>query len=96
MISLDKAIREIHFPKDKEMLDKAITRLKFQELFTYSMKLLLLKRKIKQNNKGISIPWDNERMGELREALPYQLTGAQARDVREILRDQKSKYTKNR
>ena len=96
MISLDKAIREIHFPKDKEMLDKAITRLKFQELFTYSMKLLLLKRKIKQNNKGISIPWDNERMGELREALPYQLTGAQARVVREILRDQKSTYPMNR
>ncbi|MBS5926074.1 MAG: ATP-dependent DNA helicase RecG [Clostridium sp.] len=96
MISLDKAIREIHFPKDKEMLEKAITRLKFQELFTYSMKLLLLKRKIKQNNKGISIPWDNERMGELREALPYQLTGAQARVVREILRDQKSTYPMNR
>ena len=45
MISLDKAIREIHFPKGKEMLDKAIKRLKFQELFTYSMKLLLLKEK---------------------------------------------------
>ena len=96
MISLDEAIREIHFPKDKAMLEQAITRLKFQELFTYSMKLLLLKMKIKQNDKGISIPWDNEKMGELREALPYSLTGAQSRVVREILRDQKSNYPMNR
>nr|MCR4942984.1 DNA helicase RecG [Clostridium sp.] len=47
LISLDSAIREIHFPKDKELLNSAITRLKFQELFTYSMKLLLLKHNIK-------------------------------------------------
>ncbi|MDD6795451.1 MAG: ATP-dependent DNA helicase RecG [Clostridiaceae bacterium] len=95
LISLDKAIREIHFPKDKEILKSAITRLKFQELFTYSMKLLLLKRKIKGSSNGMSFPW-NEKLAELKKALPFELTGAQTRVVRDILRDQKSPYPMNR
>lgn len=95
LISLDKAIREIHFPKSREILNSAITRLKFQELFTYSLKLLLLKSKIKKSTNGMSFPW-NDKIRELKEALPYELTGAQARVVREILRDQKSSYPMNR
>lgn len=95
LISLDKAIREIHFPKDKEILKSAITRLKFQELFTYSMKLLLLKRKIKGSSNGMSFPW-NDKLAELKKALPFELTGAQTRVVRDILRDQKSPYPMNR
>ena len=43
LISLNDAIRSIHFPENKEMLEKAKIRLKFQELFTYSLKLLLIK-----------------------------------------------------
>ncbi|SFU36962.1 ATP-dependent DNA helicase RecG [Clostridium sp. DSM 8431] len=95
LISLDSAIREIHFPKDKELLNSAITRLKFQELFTYSMKLLLLKHNIKGKSKGISFPW-NDKLSELKKALPYELTGAQTRVVRDILRDQKSPLPMNR
>lgn len=94
MISLDAAIRNIHFPKGKFELDKAITRLKFQELFTYSMKLLLLKKKLKIN-KGISFEWHSE-LKELKEALPFALTEAQTKVVREILRDQKNIYPMNR
>ena len=94
-ISLDKAIREIHFPKDKYMLDEAITRLKFQELFTYSMKLLLLKKNIKAKSEGISFPWKEE-MKALKASLPYSLTNAQTRVVREILRDEKSNTPMNR
>lgn len=95
LLSLDNAIREIHFPKDKDILNCAITRLKFQELFTYSMKLLLLKHNIKGKARGMSFPW-NESLTKLKEALPYSLTGAQTRVVREILRDQKSNVPMNR
>lgn len=95
LISLDKAIREIHFPGDKSVLENAITRLKFQELFTYSMKLLLLKDKIKNKDEGISIPWTKD-MTILKESLPFNLTNAQARVVREILKDQKSNSPMNR
>ena len=94
MVDLDFAVRNIHFPSGRNELEKAIIRLKFQELFTYSMKLLLLKRKLKVEN-GISFPWVKE-LGDLKAALPYSLTEAQTRVVREILRDQKSPWPMNR
>ena len=94
MIDLDTAIREIHFPKGKMELNKAVSRLKFQELFMYSMKLLLLKSRLRSND-GISFQWHKE-LTNLKESLPFKLTEAQTNVVRDILRDQKSKYSMNR
>lgn len=94
MVDLDFALRNIHFPSGRNELSQAITRLKFQELFTYSMKLLLLKRKLKTKN-GIEFRLVDE-LKLLKKALPYTLTEAQTRVVREILRDQKSSYPMNR
>lgn len=94
LTSLDEAIRNIHFPKGKDELDKAIIRLKFQELFTYSMKLLLLKNKLR-GSEGINFQWVEE-LRELKASLPFSLTDAQTKVVREILRDQKSIYSMNR
>jgi len=95
LISLNDAIRSIHFPENKEMLEKAEVRLKFQELFTYSLKLLILKSKIKKNANGIFFEWVDE-FSQFKEKLPFPLTGAQTRVIREILRDQKSNYSMNR
>ena len=94
LIGLDKAIRSIHFPSGKRELEDAITRLKFQELFTYSMKLLLLKNKVRSNN-GINFKLVNE-LTDLKLALPFNLTNAQTKVVREILNDQRSPYPMNR
>lgn len=95
LISLNDAIKSIHFPENREMLERAKTRLKFQELFTYSLKLLLLKKKIKKSNTGISFNWDDS-LRKFKETLPFPLTNAQTRVVREILRDQKSPASMNR
>lgn len=95
LISLDLAIREIHFPKSKESLEKAIIRLKYQELFTYSLKLLMIKYNNKNNKVGLSFPW-REELSSLKEKLPFKLTEAQNRVIRDILRDQKSISPMNR
>ncbi len=95
LLSLNDAIRSIHFPDNKEVLEKAKIRLKFQELFTYSLKLLLLKYKLKKNTNGIFFEWVDE-FSEFKEKLPFPLTNAQTRVVREILRDQKSNFSMNR
>ncbi|NRT33537.1 ATP-dependent DNA helicase RecG [Clostridium beijerinckii] len=95
LISLNEAIRSVHFPDNKEVLEKAIIRLKFQELFTYSLKLLLLKNKIKKNKNGILFQWVDE-LSLFKEKLPFPLTNAQTRVIREILRDQKSNSSMNR
>ena len=94
MTNLDFAIKNIHFPSGKRELELAINRLKFQELFTYSMKLLMLKKNLRTKN-GITFKLVDE-LRDLKAALPYSLTEAQTRVVREILRDQKSPWPMNR
>lgn len=95
LISLNEAISGIHFPENKKILEMAQIRLKFQELFTYSLKLLLLKYRIKKNTNGIFFEWVDE-LKTFKERLPFPLTNAQTRVVREILRDQKSNSPMNR
>lgn len=93
-MSLDDAIRNIHNPKSLKLLEEARKRLKFQELFTYSLKLMALKNR-NSNSKGISLNVSKE-LTTLKERLPFQLTDAQTRTVREILRDQRRCTSMNR
>ena len=95
LISLDKAIRNIHFPVGRGELQSAINRLKFQELFTYSLKIIMMKAHIKKENSGISFKMSHL-LKDLKESLPYTLTNAQSRTLREILLDQKRNIAMNR
>ena len=95
LCSLDKAIRNIHFPIDRNTLKEAITRLKYQELFTYSMKIVMMRKEIKERSNGIEFKIVKE-LAQLKSKLPFPLTGAQTRTVREILIDQKSNTPMNR
>ncbi|WP_283677421.1 ATP-dependent DNA helicase RecG [Clostridium perfringens] len=95
LISLDKAIRSIHFPAGRGELQSAINRLKFQELFTYSLKIIMMKAHIKKENSGISFKM-SPLLKDLKESLPYTLTNTQSRTLREILLDQKRNIAMNR
>ncbi len=93
--SLQKAINNVHAPIDENSLFEAQRRLKFQELFTYSLKLIVLKDYINKNNKGINF-YISPELKLLKEKLPFSLTNAQSRVVREILLDQKRNKQMNR
>ncbi|MGH4138082.1 ATP-dependent DNA helicase RecG [Clostridium sp.] len=93
--SLNVAIRNIHSPKNLELLNASKKRLKFQELFTYSLKILMLKEFIKAHNEGIQFKIAPE-LTTLKGKLPYELTKAQSKVVREILIDQKKDKGMNR
>ena len=93
--SLDDATRNIHSPKSSELLNESKRRLKFQELFTYSLKILMLKEFIKEHNEGIQFKIAPE-LTTLKEHLPFELTKAQSKVVREILIDQKKDIGMNR
>ncbi|MDW8801069.1 ATP-dependent DNA helicase RecG [Clostridium sp. A1-XYC3] len=95
LCSLDTAMRIIHSPKSSEELHEASKRLKFQELFTYSLKILMLKDYLNKNKNGISFKI-HEELKMLKEQLPYALTKAQSRVVRQILVDQKKGIPMNR
>ena len=93
--SLDEATRNIHSPKSLELLNESKRRLKFQELFSYSLKILMLKEFIKSHNEGIKFKIAPE-LTILKESLPFKLTDAQSKVVREILIDQKMDKAMNR
>ena len=86
--SHEMAIRQIHFPANQEQLTRARNRLKFEELFFLQVKLLQAKGKRKAAIKGYRF----EKIGEYfnyfySEKLPFELTGAQKRVIKEIRRD---------
>ena len=55
----------------------------------------MIKKRAKISSKGISFPWNDE-LSKLKAALPFNLTNAQTKVVRDILRDQKSPIPMNR
>jgi ATP-dependent DNA helicase RecG len=93
--SLEDAVRNIHFPKDSASLMEARDRLKYQELFTYSLKLHALKEFHRNEKQGIPFRISEE-MGKVSSRLSYELTAAQRRVLREILGDQKKPVPMNR
>lgn len=82
------AIRAIHFPKNQEELEAARKRLKFEELFLLQLRLLQLKNGRHASTKGYVF----EQVGEYfnryyQEKIPFELTDAQKRVIKEIRRD---------
>jgi len=95
LISLDEAVRNLHFPEDEHKLEVSLKRMKFQEMFSYSMKIMLSKTRRLKNEEGISFAM-SKRLIELKERIPFDMTDAQNRVIREILKDQKHTFPMNR
>lgn len=92
LISLDAAFRNIHFPGDFEKLQQAKTRLKFDELFFLEFVLAYRKHKISQQQKGIIFEKVGDRLKTLVDQLPFELTEAQKKVIREIRSDMKKSH----
>ena len=93
LISLDRAIRNIHFPNSADDYLPARKRLIFEELLTLQLGLL----KLKSNKKSeTALVIKDDYSGEFEKLLPFNLTNAQKRTISECLQDMKSKYPCNR
>jgi ATP-dependent DNA helicase RecG len=96
LLSLNEAIRAVHFPKDYNELDLAYNRLKFEEFFYLELLLAYRKRELIIENKGIKFEKWGELTKKLSEKLPFKLTDAQKRVANEIWHDMKSSKPMNR
>ena len=97
LMSRREALRAIHFPKDADELARARYRMKFEEFFF--MQLALLRRKIIRQGKLTGYVFDKvgERFNTFyHHHMPFELTGAQKRVVREIRHDVSTGYQMNR
>lgn len=97
LLSKSEALFNIHFPKNQEVLAKAQFRLKFEELFYVQLQLISKKISRKQKIKGHNF----NQVGELfhnfyNNHLPFELTEAQKRVIKEIRSDLGSNAQMNR
>lgn len=97
LISKSEALYNIHFPKNQELLAKAQFRLKFEELFYLQLQLIAKNMLHKQKIKGFNF----DQVGPLfndfyANHLPFELTDAQKRVIKEIRADLGSNAQMNR
>ncbi|HIC89217.1 MAG TPA: DEAD/DEAH box helicase, partial [Anaerolineae bacterium] len=86
LLPLGEALEQIHFPSDQETLAAARRRLAFDEFFLIQLGLLRQRQNWRsQPGRVLRGPWESIKL--FRSALPFQLTRAQNRALREIVRD---------
>ena len=94
LMDYDKALRCIHFPEDMDDFEAARRRFVFEELFILQLSLNYMKD-IRADADGIIFP-DISCGREFVDSLPYELTSAQKRAIREICDDFQSGKPMNR
>ena len=82
------AFRQMHFPANPDEFKKALDRLKFEEFFMVQVRMNLVRLRRHRYSKGVAF----EKVGELfnqffHHYLPFSLTGAQKRVIKEIRND---------
>ncbi len=97
LMSLTDALYNIHFPQNPDLLRKAQYRLKFEELFYVQLNILRYIKERRNKFRGLIFG----RVGEIfntfySQNLPFQLTGAQKRVIKEMRRDMGSGRQMNR
>ena len=95
-IGKKEALINIHFPKSLEWLEQAQRRLKFEELFYIQLRLVKMKLVHEEKFKGMVFGDTSILTRFYKEHLPFDLTEAQKRVVREIYSDMKSGKQMNR
>jgi ATP-dependent DNA helicase RecG len=91
------AYRDIHFPGSQEAQQAALQRLKFEELFVAQLRMGLIRSQRHRFSKGIPFPTVGPLFNDFyTKHLPFELTGAQKRVLKEIRRDVGSGRQMNR
>lgn len=90
------AFHSIHFPANAEEGRQARRRIMFEELFLFQLKMQTLRRVNRQQTEGVAMSIPMEEVRQFVASLPFPLTEAQKRVVKEILDDLRSPHAMNR
>ncbi|WAA10670.1 ATP-dependent DNA helicase RecG [Fervidibacillus albus] len=94
--SRKEAIRAIHFPMYPEEIKQARRRLVYEEFLQFQLKIQALRKVEREKSTGITLSFHQEQLKRMIESLPFPLTNAQKRVLKEIIRDLRSPYRMNR
>ena len=95
LISLDEALRQIHFPDNKKKLKKAINRLKYNEHFFFQLSMIA-KRSIFKNLPSKSLKKTGIQTKLIFNKIDFELTKAQKKVLKEIKDDISQPFAMNR
>jgi len=87
LLDLPQAISQAHYPQDEAMKDNARTRLAFDELFLLQLGVLNQKRDWQASQPGHSLATVTSVLDRFIKALPFELTSAQKKALKEVLDD---------
>lgn len=96
LLPLNEAYRMIHFPSSPEMLDRALYRFKWTELFYAQLIFAIRRAFVHTGGDAIRFERSGNYTAKLYDMLPYSMTAAQKNAVREIYRDLRSGNRMNR
>ena len=97
LMSLPVALRQVHFPENPNLLKNALFRLKFEELFYIQLRILSLKHNREGSFKGFIFSKVGYNLNTFfSNHLPFELTNAQKKVVKEIRKDMGSGKQMNR
>lgn len=96
LCSLETALMNIHFPSGQRELEEAQRRLKFEELFYLQLSLLKQKNARLSKGAGIMMTRVGDNFNRCYQSLPYPLTNAQKRVIKEMREDMRSGKQMNR
>ena len=91
----EEAVRNMHFPEDKDSFAAARERFVFEEFLVFILSLRRMKESGNRVENKFRFP-DQEKIGQFLEALPYQLTGAQMKVWKEIKADMQGPHVMSR
>ena len=97
LVSRDTAMRNVHYPKSQQEMQKARERLKFEELFYVQLNILRYTANHRRKYRGYMLPRVGEHFREFfSKNLKFELTGAQKRVMHEIQADMNTGRQMNR
>ncbi len=97
LISRFEAFRSIHFPASPKVFEQALFRLKFEELFLNQVRTGLIKSLRQKQSRGFIFSQVGQLFNDFySKTLPFELTGAQKRVVKEIRQDMATGHQMNR
>ncbi len=96
LVPFQAALHHVHFPRTQADLTASLRRLKYEELFYFQIKLALKRHGIKTDTHGISFNVHSKLARQLVDSLPFKLTKAQIRVIKDITADMASPKPMNR
>ncbi|MCT7975390.1 ATP-dependent DNA helicase RecG [Laspinema olomoucense] len=96
LMGLQDAVSQIHFPRDRDILEEARRRLVFDEFFYLQLGLLHRRQGLRDTQTGAILSGKGKLINKFYKLLPFKLTHAQQRVIAEILEDLQKPKPMNR